>query len=474
MKHLLVLTIAVMVSVVGSFYSPFWGVFVYYGFAVLRPQYLWAWSLPVEWRWSLIAAGAAILGSFLALPRLIATIKMSWTALLTAIFGLLLLISYLLAHNPDLSTWYATETAKILVMVLLGCLLINQLWQVRLLSAMVLCCIGYIAYEVNSLYLIDGRLDIYHYGYGGLDNNGAGLMLAMGVPFAYVYGLSATRRPVRWLCWLLGIAMIHGTMMSYSRGAMVAGLVGVVWVLAFHRSRFQALVITMCLCAIVPALAGREITEEFKSAQNYAEDPSAQSRFNSWSAAWEIALDNPLFGQGIRNSQLYVFQYGADKVGRTIHNQYLQIAADSGIPAMLVYISLLVVALGNYRQTFHFCLLWLQDHPPNPDSLLEPDSLATSRAEIYQLSLMCNAATGSLLIFAVGSVFISLELFEFPWVLIVMASSLPILARQRVAEFHAAHAAAKSAAKTPKKDRSKSATLPRFPTPANPRGLAHP
>ena len=41
---------------------------------------------------------------------------------------------------------------------------------------------------------------IYHRGYGGLDNNGAGLMLAMGVPLCY-FAWEGIRRWFRWASW---------------------------------------------------------------------------------------------------------------------------------------------------------------------------------------------------------------------------------------------------------------------------------
>ena len=71
-------------------------------------------------------------------------------------------------------------------------------------------------------------------------------------------------------------------------------------------------------------------------------DASANSRRESWAAAWRIAEDNPVFGVGIRNSELMSYAYGADMQGRTIHSQYLQTAADSGFVALGLYIVVLV------------------------------------------------------------------------------------------------------------------------------------
>ncbi len=57
-----------------------------------------------------------------------------------------------------------------------------------------------------------------------------------------------------------------------------------------------------------------------------------QSRFDSWKAGWLIASDYPVLGAGVRNADLLSHRYGADRIGRAIHSQYIQIAADSGFP----------------------------------------------------------------------------------------------------------------------------------------------
>ena len=56
MKHMLFLTCATILGGLGAMYHPFWGILLYYALAVLRPQYLWNWALPVELRWSLFAS----------------------------------------------------------------------------------------------------------------------------------------------------------------------------------------------------------------------------------------------------------------------------------------------------------------------------------------------------------------------------------------------------------------------------------
>ena len=75
-------------------------------------------------------------------------------------------------------------------------------------------------------------------------------------------------------------------------------------------------------------------------------DASANSRLTTWRIAWQMAGENPIFGLGIRNSNLYTYDYGADMPGRTIHSQYLQTAADSGLVGLGLYLAALFIAGG--------------------------------------------------------------------------------------------------------------------------------
>src|SRR5438477_4102810 len=69
MKQFFFLILLTLIGTVGAFaVSPFWGIAVYYLFAVLRPQYVWGWALEDydlqnKIRWSFYVAIAAILAA---------------------------------------------------------------------------------------------------------------------------------------------------------------------------------------------------------------------------------------------------------------------------------------------------------------------------------------------------------------------------------------------------------------------------
>ena len=99
------------------------------------------------------------------------------------VFGIWLVVSFLMAQFPDVSEPVMIEYAKIWVMFGVASIIIRTRLQLFTLITIAAVSLSYIAYEVNFMYLFQGGyLGIYHNGYGGLDNNGAGLMLAMGVP----------------------------------------------------------------------------------------------------------------------------------------------------------------------------------------------------------------------------------------------------------------------------------------------------
>ncbi|MEM9416696.1 MAG: O-antigen ligase family protein [Planctomycetota bacterium] len=424
MKQFLFLTAAVMIGGTAAIAAPFWGVMLYYALATLRPQNLWAWALadmPTV-RWSLLAGGIAIGAFLIHLPTIINTARTNKVLGLLLIYALLITLSVLTAFNPKIAQFWLEEYAKVIAIAVIASLVVQQLWQVRALAIMITLTIGYIALEINHLYFTQGgRLDILHEGYGGLDNNGAGALIALGIPFAYFLATSRAGewvKPRRVVGVVLGLLMLHAVMMTYSRGAMLAAAVGIGWILFHHRPRKQAAAAACAMVFVVGVMAGPEIRDRFTSTAEFQTDASAQSRFESWGAAWRMAWEHPLLGKGIRNSNTYSENFGADMAGRTIHNQYLQMAADSGIPAALVYTVMLLLGLWGVHLARRKLL---QFHGDNADELDDEQ-----HARLDEAAALTLAIQAAVMMFMFSAIFLSVELVELPWLLIVLAGVTPM------------------------------------------------
>jgi probable O-glycosylation ligase (exosortase A-associated) len=284
---------------------------------------------------------------------------------------------------------------------------VNQVWALFVMVGVVL---AYISYEVNYHYFINHYLGMFHNGYCGLDNNGAGLMLAMGVPLCW-FSYEGFQKWWRWAFVVPIPLIVHAVLMTYSRGAMLSLLLMCPALVLRSRHRIRlGIVLGLFAFFAIPLMAGPEIRNWFFSIEAHEVDGSANSRRDSWAAGWGMAKDNPIFGVGVRNANLYSLQYGADVYGRTIHSQYLQIAADNGLVGLALYMGVLGSA-------------WM--------SLGRCRRFVCGRTD-FEANLISSIARGlecSMLVFFIGAFFLSLEVFELPYLLLLLAAQLEAVSK---------------------------------------------
>ena len=407
--------VVTLMGAAGAFVVPFLGVAVYYFYAVLRPQYLWQWSLPPDVSWSEYVAWGTVLSAAMYLTGFKRRVEalppgkrpFTWAHGALFLFGVWILVSYQTALDQEVAWPWVVEYLKMFLMFFVSALLIrtvHHVWVLMLLAAIAL---GYVAYEVNFAYLASGYMGIYFNGYGGLDNNGAGLMLAMGVPLCLFIYL-ATTRWWRWVFAALIPVLLHAVLLTFSRGAMVALLVTSPLLFLRGKHRRQLLLSAIVVAIAIPSMAGKEVRREFFSVEGYEEERSAQQRFDSWRAAYLISRDHPVFGVGVRNSSLISTGYGADRQGRVIHSQFLQVLADNGYPGLLLYVTAGVLVMGSLRRVRR----WARH------DLSEDGRCA--------YAIACGVEA-SLAVFCVGGLFLSLEFFELPYLLLLLGAQLPLV-----------------------------------------------
>jgi probable O-glycosylation ligase (exosortase A-associated) len=421
-KQLMLMIVLTALGTLGAYIlNPIYGVLVYYIFALLRPQELWAWVLPEGLNWSYYVGLSTLLAAFLSAigglpdPRPPAPIRPMFGRghYIMFIFGIWTTITAYMAQHEEVAQTWVISYVKIVLMFAASSILIKTVQEIRLLIVAGVIVLIYLAFDVNIDYLQSGWLRIYFYGHGELDNNGAGLMFAMSIPLMY-FLFEAITNKWRWV-FLFGIPLAaHAVQMTFSRGAMltlIAGLPLIVWRSRYRRQMMIALILFGP--PFVYVTAGPEIQRRFFSIESAHEvDDSAKARLQSWAAALRIANDYPIFGVGVRNSNLFSYEYGADMEGRTIHSTYLQMAADSGYTGLGIYLFLLITVAREIvylrRQTYH---------RSDEESRL-----------YYSLTAGCECA---LAMFCFGTVFLSLEFFELPYFLMMCVLQMGLLYRYR-------------------------------------------
>ena len=115
-------------------------------------------------------------------------------------------------------------------------------------------------------------------------------------------------------------------------------------------------------------------------------------------------MDNPLVGVGVRNASLFTSQYGSDFEG-AIHSTYLQAAADMGFVGLGLYLFALGAvwnSLGRAR--------W---------AVAGRDDAEARRVRPITAGVEC-----ALLVFGVGGCFLSLDIFELPYLLLLLGAQL--------------------------------------------------
>jgi len=161
----------------------------------------------------------------------------------------------------------------------------------------------------------------------------------------------------------LGCTMLvaAGTILTFSRGAAVAGLVlGVTMILLRFVSMRHVLVVALAfvvLAVAVPEYVGRiatlDVISSIFSGQGGIDgaDVSLQSRATENLAAGLVFVDHPLTGVGPGQFPSYYQEY-ANRVGlevqladRQAHTLYLGIAAESGIVGLVSFLGILGTAV---------------------------------------------------------------------------------------------------------------------------------
>ncbi len=394
-------------------FRPYFGLLVYGWLAYMRPQDM-AWGASRVLPLSQWVAIALVLGLVLSLGRERWLVLKVQTVLLILLAGWIS-ITVVTAVLPDVSGDMYGYYWKAIVISILTTGLVNDRRRFRVLVMLIAFSIGFLGAKRGLIGLLRGGIR-YNDGPGGFmsDNNSFALVLNMILPLLVAIVMTEKQKLLRLAAAVVAVLCTVTVLFTFSRGGLLT--LAAITPFLIWRSRHR-LAVTLALAL---GLAGflfltsdqftQAYVERAQTISDYEGDRSAQGRFDAWTTSWRVFVDYPVFGVGPNNLEVVHRTYSPDPNRfRVSHNAYLQILCECGLPALLLFVGAIGVAIWDLGRTRRETRLpWVQVY-----------------ARMLQLSLLA---------YIVGSMFLSTAYSELLYQLIAMSVSLAVIARSEAAD----------------------------------------
>ncbi len=178
------------------------------------------------------------------------------------------------------------------------------------------------------------------------DPNDFAYVLATALPLAGYLILDDRRYRVLWI--VAAIPMVTALLATFSRGALVGVLALVAWAVLTRRVPIGGLLAAGAAAFVILVLGftfWQPLIEERVQAKGVVANANVQSRQALWNGALRMAADRPLVGVGPGRFGIESPAYVTDEVlvlrEPVVHNSYLEVLAELGVPALLLFLGFL-------------------------------------------------------------------------------------------------------------------------------------
>lgn len=394
---------------VGGLLNPVIALLGYMWYSLMRPDAL-AWQEGM-YPYSLVFAIVTLFGSWRYLPNLgrWITNPFVWSLLLLQI-PMVLSIQY--ALDPALAGEAYMKYLRILVVCLMIPLFVQTEKHFRWMMLTMVISLGTLGLKFGLFGLRSGGI-VIETGLGGFmsDNNTLAMALVMAFPMIYYARGIVVKHWQKTAMLGAAFTTVVAVIMSHSRAAALT--LAVVYLFMAWRSRHKAAMIVMAVVLSLPALylVRESFTKRMQTLENPEAEGSASVRMEYARAAVKVWKDYPVIGVGfgtenwVKVSPQYLGR--VNEQGHVIHNNYLQMAVDSGTGAFMI----LVLQL--------FGAIWWLGRSAKRMRKLAPENEAYPR--MLQLALVA---------FSFCSIFASRTDYDFYYYLIMATGSWMIIERK--------------------------------------------
>lgn len=424
MRHA-VLVVLVSLCSMSGLAMPLIGLYGYIVFGLMRPDTI---AFVGANRYSFILAACTLLGSIRAIPNFTRVFSDPFTR------GFLLLqvpigLSVAFAVDMDLSLPKYIPFLQMSLMVLLIPILVETVDELRYMVLTMGFSLGFLGLKFGLYGILAGGAHFVQ-GVEGFhaENNTLALGLATALPLCW-QGVYLCRKPWSKITFAtLVFGTIAAIVMTESRAGILSLAVALLLTVWSSKYRVRTLIVLAILALPAPILVWDAIRARMSTLSDPLQEASAASRYDLNLAALQVIRNHPVLGAGFGadNTARLSIQFKSMNFDRAqvVHNNYLQWAADSGIPAFILYCLLQFGAI----VWLHRCARRYKESRPD-------------------LANMAHALKISLCTFAVGSAFASRTNYDFIYMLLLTTGCLYRLAQEH--EWAALQASQVPAAETP-------------------------
>lgn len=246
------------------------------------------------------------------------------------------------------------------------------------------------------------------WGLGGVfsNPNDFAINIAINLPLVIAF-LLAAKGIIKRLIWLFAmLAMVYGVIATYSRSGFIATVICLiicVWEFGFKGRRPQIIIaaIVMATLGVGLAITTPRYTMRLKTlvggeTEGTLDHGSMEARRGLLMESIEVTMQHPFFGVGPGNFQAYTRSW------HVTHNTYTELSSEAGIPALLLFLTILGLAFRSLRK-----LEKQPNYKTNPE-----------------IQLFTNALRAGLAAYIVGAAFASTAYSLFPYFMVGYVTAL--------------------------------------------------
>jgi O-antigen ligase len=276
----------------------------------------------------------------------------SWQARFFLALYLLATLSYVMTHRQLLSFSHVLSYTSFLILFFITLVVVDSRSRLRWV---VLSGIGSIAlasaYVVRDWQLYHKIYSDYRPGWVVGDPNYFTVDALLFLPVALLLLQQKQPHWQRWFCFgCLGMTMA-GVLFSASRGGFLGLVASCLWFLLKSRQRVRNLLL-VCATLAVLSLPMKISPVQRLLHPTHSDDDAQQTRLALWSGGLKMIEEYPFFGVGLDGYRFEVAKYvdpatvpKSETVRRVAHNSYMEIAAEMGVPALLIFVGIVLSSL---------------------------------------------------------------------------------------------------------------------------------